>query len=158
MALLVGEASQLNTLARVTVAGGAPRPVLEGVPYAGADWAPNGRELAVIRNVDGRNRLEAPIGTILLESEGGLSSPRFSPSGDRIALFRAARNPPCRWWKLPAARAGCSRRAGRAWRGVPCWTTGGKEIWFTASRGSEPEALYSVDLSGKERLGRAHAG
>ncbi|HXM76369.1 MAG TPA: hypothetical protein VN971_06315 [Thermoanaerobaculia bacterium] len=37
--------------------------------------------------------------------------------------------------------------------GAPCWAPGGKEIWFTASRsGGDPEALYAVSLSGRERL------
>jgi Tol biopolymer transport system component len=148
VALLLEDA----TLSRVPLAGGAPRPVLEGVPYAGADWAPNGRDLAVIRNVEGRNRLEAPIGTVLLESERGLQRPRFSPSGDRIALFEVAPKPSLSLVETASRKRRVLSEGWSSLEGVPCWTAGGKEIWFTASRGGEPAALYAVDLSGKQRL------
>jgi eukaryotic-like serine/threonine-protein kinase len=154
MALLFGEAKGLSTLSRVALAGGAPRPVLEGIAYAGADWAPNGRDLAVIRTVNGKDRLEAPIGTVLLESEISLQAPRFSPAGDRIAFFEG----PAGKISLSLVETASRRRRVLAEglvsaAGVPCWTPGGKEIWFTASRrGSDPEALYAVSLSGSERL------
>jgi eukaryotic-like serine/threonine-protein kinase len=154
MALLFGEGKAVSTLSRVALAGGAPRPVLEGARYAGADWTPNGRDLAVIRRVAGKDRLEAPIGTVLLESERPLRSPRFSPTGDRIALFEGPDG------RISVSLVETARRRRRVlsegWRsasGAPCWTPGGKEIWFTASRsGSDPEALYAVSLSGRERL------
>jgi hypothetical protein len=41
-----------GTLARMPLAGGAPREVLEDVFYA--DWSPDGKNLAVVRAVDGR--------------------------------------------------------------------------------------------------------
>ena len=37
----------LGTLARVPLSGGTPRPVLENVNYAGADFSPDGGELAI---------------------------------------------------------------------------------------------------------------
>jgi Tol biopolymer transport system component len=154
MALLFGEAKAVSTLSRVALTGGAPRPVLEGVPYAGADWAPNGRDLAVIRGVDGKHRLEAPIGTVLLESERALRSPRFSPAGDRIAVF--AGNEPNISLSVIETASRRRRVLSEGWQsvsGVPCWASGGKEIWFTATRStSDSEALHAVSLSGRERL------
>jgi dipeptidyl aminopeptidase/acylaminoacyl peptidase len=152
VAIRFGQTKGQTTLSRVPLAGGAPRPVLEGVPYAGADWAPNGRDLAVIRRVDGKDRLEAPIGTVLLEAERGLWSPRFSPSGDRIALFQFAPKPSLLLVETASRKRRVLLEGWTSLSGVPCWTAGGKEIWFTASRGGEPEALYAVDLSGKQRL------
>jgi eukaryotic-like serine/threonine-protein kinase len=154
MALLFGEGKAVSTLSRVALAGGASRPVLEGARYAGADWAPNGRDLAVIRRVAGKDRLEAPIGTVLLESETSLRSPRFSPAGDWIALFEG---PDTRISVSLVETASRRRRVlSDGWwsaSGVPCWAPGGKEIWFTASRsGTDPEALYAMSLSGRERL------
>jgi hypothetical protein len=35
-----------------------------------ADWSPNGKDLAVIRFVDGRFRLEYPLNKVLVESSG----------------------------------------------------------------------------------------
>src|SRR5262249_15537358 len=50
-----------GTLARVPLAGGSPRELLQDVWRA--DWAPNGEDLAVGRQLaDGRYRLEYPIG------------------------------------------------------------------------------------------------
>jgi len=60
------DASGSGTLARVPFAGGVPRPSVEGVFYAGADWSPDGKELAIVRNVEGKDRLEFPIGKVLL--------------------------------------------------------------------------------------------
>jgi predicted Ser/Thr protein kinase len=74
-----------GTLARVGLAGGAPREILEEVQWA--DWAPNGESLAVVRDVGGRNRLEFPIGKVLYETVGWISHPRLSPKGDRIAFL-----------------------------------------------------------------------
>src|SRR5262249_57593518 len=62
--LLVARAgSFLGTLARVPLAGGAPREILDDV--TGADWSPDGASLAVSRRVNGRDRLEFPAGKTL---------------------------------------------------------------------------------------------
>ena len=50
-----------GTLARVPIAGGTPREMVENVKFA--DWSPDGADLAIVRRVDGRDRLEYPIGT-----------------------------------------------------------------------------------------------
>ena len=88
LALLTGARYQghntyLGTLARMPIAEASPRELLENV--SAADWSPDGSELAVIRQVQGRSRLEYPIGTVLKESTGYLSDVRISPRGDRIA-------------------------------------------------------------------------
>jgi eukaryotic-like serine/threonine-protein kinase len=77
-----------DTLAQVPLAGGAPRELLEGV--AAADWARDGSGLAVIHRVGEKVRLEYPIGKVLVEETGNLSSPRFSPKGDRIAYLASS--------------------------------------------------------------------
>ena len=76
----------VGTLARAPLAGGAPRPILENVESA--DWSPDGTSLAVVRNVNGRERLEYPIGKVLYETSGGwISYPRVSPKGDDVAFI-----------------------------------------------------------------------
>jgi hypothetical protein len=50
-----------GTLARMPLVGGAPREIAEHVREA--DWAPDGERLAIIRNVEGHDRLEFPMGT-----------------------------------------------------------------------------------------------
>ena len=50
-----------GTLARVPITGGAPRQMLDDVKFA--DWSPDGTELAIIRYVDGSDRLDTRSGT-----------------------------------------------------------------------------------------------
>ena len=73
-----------GTLARMSLAGGKPREILEGVALA--DWSPEGSELAVWRRVGGRSRLEFPIGRILYKTAGIAQSMPVSPKGDMVAL------------------------------------------------------------------------
>ncbi len=74
-----------GTLARVPLAGGAPRPLLDDVQEA--DWAPDGEALAVIRDVEGRGTLEYPLGRPLYQTAGWISHARVSPQGDRVAFI-----------------------------------------------------------------------
>ena len=92
------------TLAEASLAGGAPREILEGSLFA--DWSPDGRGLAVIRN----GKLEFPIGKVL-GTPGELAAllfPRFSPDGREIAAIeslRAIRRRP-RWSCSKSRRGG----------------------------------------------------
>ncbi|HEY6146436.1 MAG TPA: protein kinase, partial [Thermoanaerobaculia bacterium] len=87
MAILFGTQA-LGVLARAPLSGGAARQVIDGVPYASADWAPDGKDLVIAHAVAGHLRLEYPIGKPILESATqSFSSPRFSPAGDRIAFY-----------------------------------------------------------------------
>lgn len=79
-----------GTLARVPMAGGVPREMVEQVRFA--DWSPDGSNLAIVRSVDGLDRLEYPIGKILVqpsETAGtGLGFPRISADGRRVAFVQ----------------------------------------------------------------------
>src|SRR5271156_3679730 len=79
--------ARVGTLARLPVGGGAPRPVLDSVQYA--DWAPDGKDFAVVRFVPASHvyRLEYPVGKVLYETAGWISHPRFSRDGKRIAFL-----------------------------------------------------------------------
>ena len=58
----------IGTLAEASLSGGAPRQLLENVE--GADWSPDGKELAVTRKVGGKPQSEFPIGRVL--HKGGI--------------------------------------------------------------------------------------
>jgi eukaryotic-like serine/threonine-protein kinase len=141
-------AATFGVLARVPMSGGVPRKVLEGVPYASADWAPNGKDLVAVHQIGEKIRLEFPIGKPILDEE--VASPRFSPRGDRIAFF------------TPGYAVAVIDSLGKAKKilssgwinitGAPCWRPDGKEIWFTAAGTGQSVALYAVDLSGRRRL------
>ncbi len=71
-----------TTLARAPLLGGTSRPVAERVTFA--DWSPTG-ELAIVRTVGARQRLELPLGTVLVQTDGDIGWPRVSPDGKSIA-------------------------------------------------------------------------
>ncbi|HKU26511.1 MAG TPA: serine/threonine-protein kinase, partial [Candidatus Sulfotelmatobacter sp.] len=77
-----GPFAQAGTLARVPLAGGAPREVLDNVFWA--DWTPDGQSLAVIRpdNRTGGGQLEFPSGNVIYSPDGWVSHVRFSPNGE----------------------------------------------------------------------------
>ena len=140
-----------GTLARVSLAGGAPREV--ATDARAADWGPNGSDLAVSRTVGGKDRLEYPIGKTLYESPGVIGNFRFSPRGDWIALYEYSPN--------EARLLGIRVRDGqvrvlssgwRPWSTGPAWSAAGDEVWFTASPGPVETLLYGADLSGHVRL------
>jgi DNA-binding beta-propeller fold protein YncE len=134
-----------GTLARMPLGSAAPREVLEGVEHA--DWAPDGGELAVARDVDGRRRLEYPIGTVLHETGGWISHVRVSPDGRRVAFVDHANRGDNRG-VLAVATEGSEVGvlADRAPNGI-AWAPSGKEI-FVAAGGT----LSAVDLSGRARV------
>ena len=49
-----------GTLATVPLVGGAPREILDDVEWA--DWSPDGTNVAIVHEVEGRKRLEFPAG------------------------------------------------------------------------------------------------
>jgi eukaryotic-like serine/threonine-protein kinase len=150
MAVLMNINPLFGTLARVPFAGGVPRPAVEAVPYAGADWSPDGKELAIVRTVEGKDRLEFPIGKVLYEGQPAV--PRFSPRGDLIAFEDVTGSInviPSSGGKVRTISTGWAPFAG----GAPCWTPDGKEVWFTAAaEPGKPSGLHAVDLAGKVRL------
>jgi Tol biopolymer transport system component len=80
MAFMRGRQSVLRafgTLARVPLAGGEPRELLEHV--AAADWSSDGSQLAVVRSAPeatGKVQVEFPIGQKVYESSSNVSSLR----------------------------------------------------------------------------------
>jgi eukaryotic-like serine/threonine-protein kinase len=144
--------AQSGTLARVSLAGGAPREVLDNVFWA--DWSPDGQSFAVIRqSVSAITHLEFPPGNVLYEPQGWVSHVRFSPSGDwlaiadhvasgddgRVVILDARGN-------LKASSSFFSSVEGLA------WSPTGKEVWFSAVPAGAARSIYALDLAGKERL------
>ena len=150
-----------RTLARVPLAGGAPRDVAQNV--LAADWAPDGRTLAVTRVEYGgasagaaatvdqwmkrRQRLEFPIGKVLYETaSGGLGLPRVSPHGDRVA-FVEERPDGHSLQLVDLAGTRTTLLRDRTWPAGIAWSATGDEVWY-----SEAGALWAVDLTGQRRL------
>lgn len=142
-----------GTLARAPLLGGGARPVLEGVREA--DSSPDGSQLAIVRRVEGRERLELPAGHVLYETAGYISHMRVSPRGDRIAF---ADHP--LWADDVGAIAVVDLSGGKkalsdVWAGGVsglAWSPSGEEVWFTASPGLSNLAVRAVDLAGRQRV------
>ncbi len=146
------EFARIGTLARASATGGgAPRQILEGVEAA--DWAPNGQDLAVVRTVGGRTRLEYPIGKTIYETRGWISSPRISRGGDRVAFIDHPNPGDDGGFAAVSDRAGKMSKLSAPFSSAQglAWSPDGSEIWFTAAEVSN-RALYGVSLSGKQRL------
>ena len=148
----VGHFISQGTLARVPLGGGAPREVLDGVQQA--DWSRDGQSLAIVRYIEGRNRLEYPIGKVIYETTGYISYPRISPEGDQIAFLDHPGQWDNRGWVAVVDLAGKMKKLSGEWADEEglAWSPDGQEIWFTASKAGEVAALYAVTPAGRERV------
>jgi Tol biopolymer transport system component len=147
-----------GTLARMPLEGGAPREILENVRQA--DWSPDGSSLAIIRDVDGKDRLEYPIGKVLHETAGYLSDLRFSPAGDRIAFFEHPYKFDDRGVVAVVDLAGKSTVLSGVYWGEEgrAGSPAGDEVLFSAGTGYANFSIYGVTLSGRTRAALQSAG
>jgi Tol biopolymer transport system component len=141
-----------GTLARAPMAGGVPRQVLEDVQDA--DWAPGGSELAVVRAVAGRYRLEYPIGKVLYETSLWMSSSRFSRDGGRIGFIDHPLAGDNRGRIAVVDLLGKMQVLTEPFNSAEglAWSPDGSEIWFTAGKQGNLLSLYAVDLAGHQRM------
>ena len=148
----IGTWVTMGTLARAPLVGGAPREVLENVQWA--DWSADGSNLAVVRDLEGRNRLEFPIGKVLYETGGWIGHPRVSPKGDQIAFIEHPVQGDDKGSLMLIDASGKSRRLSGEWYTIQglAWHPINNEIWFTASKSGVDRTLYAVTLDGKERM------
>ncbi len=143
---------KIGTLARAPLIGGAPREVVERVQWA--DWSPDGKEMAIVRDAEGLNRLEYPPGKVLYQTGGWISHPRVSPRGDRIAFLDHPIQGDDGGSVAVVDLAGKQKIVAGPWYTVQglAWSGDAKEIWFTASKAGNDRALYAVSDDGQERL------
>ena len=142
-----------GTLARMSVAGGAaPREILEDAQWA--DWAPDGLNLAIVRDVGGRNRLEFPIGKVLFETAGWISHPRVSPRGEEVAYIDHPARGDDGGLVAVVDRSGKRKSLSESFETAQglAWAPSGDEVWFTAAKSGGNRALFAVSLSGRQRL------
>ena len=141
-----------GTLARVPLVGGAPREVMENVEFA--DWAPDGNTLAIVRQDQGRHRLEFPAGKLLYQADGWIGHIRISPKADTIAFIDHPQLGDDGGEVAMVDVAGKKTTLSTGWDSIQgiAWAPGGDEIWFTATRTGGDRSLYAVNTSGAVRL------
>ena len=141
-----------GTLARVPLVGGAPREVMENVEWA--DWSPDGSTLAIVRQEQGRHRLEFPPGKLLDEADGWIGHIRISPKADVIAFIDHPQLGDDGGAVAVVDLAGKKTTLSTGWDSIQgiAWAPGNDEIWFTATRTGGDRSLYAVNLSGTARL------
>jgi eukaryotic-like serine/threonine-protein kinase len=130
-----------GTLARMTV-DTAPRSVLSGV--SGADWSPDGQQLAIVRRVDGLAQLEYPMGKVLYKTSGYVSDIRVAPDG-RNVLFMDHQTPNDNrgWVKTVDPTGRVTTLAGEfpAEAGL-AWSVDGRGVFYSLIDGQEP--VFSI--------------
>jgi eukaryotic-like serine/threonine-protein kinase len=147
-----------GTLARMPLGGGAPRELLTNVREA--DWSPDGSELAIIHDVNGKDRLEYPLGTVLFESTGYLSDVRVSPKGDRLAFIEHPIKYDDRGVVGVVDLHGKHHVLTDEYWGLQglAWSTDGGRILFGGAVGPGFYQIHSVPLTGGARLTLPSAG
>jgi len=157
LALLVGPFGKdgAGTLAQNAVTGGQTRPMLEDV-YA-AEWSPDGGSMAVGRKVNGKWRVEYPVGKVLWEGEWPPYGLRISPDGERLAfgvfgegsslgIMTVTRSGKRKFLGILSGQITTVVGAQLAWR------PDGREIWFRSFDTNDLGTIYGVTLSGKRRV------
>ncbi|MFY9912176.1 MAG: protein kinase, partial [Candidatus Sulfotelmatobacter sp.] len=142
-----------GTLARMALGGGAPREVLENIQWA--DWSPDGSQLAIVRDFNGRNRLEYPPGKVLYETGGWISHPRVSRKGDMVAFIDHPIQGDSIGGVAVVDTNGNKRSLSQSYGGGAvglAWSPKGDEVWVTATVIGIDRSVFAVPLSGKERL------
>jgi len=140
-----------GTLAQVSVGADAPRDLLDNVE--GADWAPGQEALAVVHVVNGQTRIEYPVGKVLYQTPGWISSLRFSPGGNRLAFIDhnllGDDGGTISLIDLNGKKSDLTERWASAMGAA--WSSSGDEIWFTATATGFSRSLRGVTTSGKVR-------
>jgi eukaryotic-like serine/threonine-protein kinase len=141
-----------GVLARAPIAGGPAKDVLK--PVVAADWVADGTEFAVARSVDGRFRIEFPIGHVLEETPVRPSRMRLSPDGRHLAIAFHPTPYDDRGLVVVLDRAGRRAAATTEWASLEglAWAAGGREVWFTASEVGADNSLRALALDGTVRL------
>jgi len=122
-----------GTLGLVPLAGGTPREVAEDA--LGADWTADGSEMAVIREVSGKYRIEFPRGKVISESDRTPAYVRISPRGDAVAFAEFYNVDGDAGWVVAVDRNGKEKlRRGPfiSIEGV-AWSPSGDEVWAAAT-------------------------
>ncbi|HTU33198.1 MAG TPA: protein kinase [Candidatus Acidoferrum sp.] len=141
-----------GTLAEMPLGGGAPREILKDV--VGADWSPDGNQLAVVHFEPAQETIEYPIGKTIYQTEGWVGNLRVSPDGKHLAFVDHPVPTDDSGTVAVIDLSGQKKTLTKSWSSIRglAWAPSSNAVWFTASPTGSSRALYSVTLSGSQRL------
>ena len=140
-----------GTMAQTQMTGGTPRAQAKDV--IAADYAPDGRTLAIVRRANRKVQLEYPEGKVIYATAGYLDYARVSPSGKEVAFAEHPVYGDDRGWVGFVDESGNHKQLTPEFGTIQglAWSRAGKEIWFTAADETTDRELYAVSLAGKQR-------
>ena len=139
-------------LSLAPVTGGTPRTLEDRVDFL--DWAPDGRDAALVRETSAGIQLEFPSGNVIYKTGGYISDPRVSPDGQSVAFLDHPTASDNAGSVMVVTRTGARKKLAGGFSAAEglAWEPGGKEVWFTASRSGLRSDLRAVTLDGRERV------
>jgi eukaryotic-like serine/threonine-protein kinase len=139
-----------GTMAQVQMAGGTPRAQEKNV--ISADYSPDGKALALVRQANRKVQLEYPAGKVIYATAGYVDYVRISPSGKEVAFMEHPVYGDDRGWVSVIDEGGSHKQLTKEFSAAQglAWSRAGKEVWFTAAEQTDLQ-LYAVSLSGKQR-------
>jgi eukaryotic-like serine/threonine-protein kinase len=140
-----------GTLAQAQMMGGTPRGLENNA--ISADYAPDGKTLAVARVANQKVQLEYPQGKVIYTTSGYLDYLRVSPSGKEIAFLEHPVFDDDRGWVAVIDEAGNRKQLTKEFATVQglVWSRRGQELWYTAADASTDRSLRGVTMSGNTR-------
>lgn len=145
-----------GTLSRSAINGGQMRPWLNGV--FSADWMADGSSVAIQRFVDGKFRIESPIGKVLLDNlRYPVFGMRVSPDGKQIvfAHFHEGSSLALSVVDNTGKRrflASVSDQTPNRIDTALAWSANGREVWYRSFDSKEWGTIYAMDMEGKRRV------
>jgi Tol biopolymer transport system component len=142
-----------GTLALVPVSGGAPREIAEGA--LSADWTADGSEMAVIREVAGKYRVEFPRGNAIYESGQKLGYLRIAPGAKFVAFAEFASINGDGGKVIVLDRSGKEIARSAIFISVEglAWPPSGEEVWVgAATREGWTNEIHALRFNGTQRI------
>lgn len=155
LALLSSDASDPShqmLLTRSSIKGGSSAATIADNVFV-ADWSPDAKQLAIVRELGSESVLEFPVGQVVYRSQGWISCLRVSRDGRDLALLEHPARDDDRGFVRIVSANRTTRILTPEWGSADglAWSPSGREIWFTASKAGLNRNLYSVSLKGTVR-------